>query len=149
MRPWNSDCFRVEKGTEIKLIDQRKGESLLEVEERARRFENWNLHWQWLWSHLMQNLKVKGDNENVKAVETRCVRIEVRRFKKFGEGRINTMGWSGNKTDQYLIYWKSKIHWGINMTRSMESSGSTLRTKNKNAYLKVILMRCVEVELML
>ena len=40
MRSWNSDCFRVEEGTEIELIDQRKEESLLEVEERAQRFEN-------------------------------------------------------------------------------------------------------------
>ena len=49
-----------------------------------------------------ENLKVEGDSGKVKAVETRC-------FKNIGEGRRNTIGWSGNKIDQQLIYWKSKI----------------------------------------
>ena len=38
------------------------------------------------------NSKVKGDSGKVKAVETRCVRIEIRRSrKKIGEGRRNTI----------------------------------------------------------
>ena len=56
-----------------------------------------------------ENSKVEGDSEKGKAVETKCVRIEVRRFKNIGEGRRNMIGWSGNKTKWQLVYWKSKI----------------------------------------
>ena len=80
-----------------------------------------------------KNLKVEGDNEKAKAVETRCVWIEVRQIKKIGEGRRNTIGWSGNKINRQLIYWKSKIRRGIQMTRSM-AIGSKSRSKNKNEY---------------
>ena len=96
-----------------------------------------------------KNSKVEGDSEGVIAVETRCVWIEVWRFKQIGEGRRNTIGWSGNKINRQLLYWKSKIPRGIKMTRSMESSGSKSRQKNKNEYQKGILMRCVEVEMAL
>ena len=96
-----------------------------------------------------ESSKVEGDSEKVIAVETRCVRIEVRRFKKIGDGRRNTIGWSGNKINRQMIYWKSKIRRGIKMTRSMESIGSKSRSKNKNEYQKGILMRCVEVEMTL
>ena len=68
-----------------------------------------------------KNLKVEGDSEKVKAVETRCLRIEVGSFKNIGKGRRNTIGWSGNTIDRQLIYWKSKIRRGIKMTSLMES----------------------------
>ena len=79
-----------------------------------------------------ENLKVEGDSGKVKAVETRCVLIEVWCFKNIGEERGNMIGWSGNKIDQQLIYWKLEIRRGIKMTRSMESIGS----KNRNEYKK-------------
>ena len=48
-----------------------------------------------------KNLKVEGDSEKVKTVETKCVRIKVRLLrKKVGEGRRDTVGWSGNKDDR-------------------------------------------------
>ena len=97
-----------------------------------------------------KNSKVEGDSKIAKAVETSCVRIEIRWLrKKIGEGRINMIGWTGNKTDRQLIYWKSKIHWGDKMTRSTESIGFKPRSKNKNGDRKGILMRCVEVGIFL
>ena len=39
-RLWKNDCLGVAEGTEINLIDQQKGELLLEVEERTHRFED-------------------------------------------------------------------------------------------------------------
>ena len=56
-----------------------------------------------------KNSKVERDSEKAKAVETRCVRIKVHRFKKIGEGRRHMIGWVGNKINRQLIYWKSKI----------------------------------------
>jgi len=57
-----------------------------------------------------ENSEVEGDSEKLIAVEIRCVQIEVWRFKNIGEGRRNTIGWSGSKINRQLIYWKSKIH---------------------------------------
>ena len=57
----------------------------------------------------------------MKAIQMRFERIEMwQSRKKIGEGRIDTIGWSGNKTDWQLIHWKLKIRWGIKMTRSIE-----------------------------
>ena len=66
-----------------------------------------------------KNSKIKGDSKQMRAVETKCVRIEIRQLrKKIGERRSNIIGWSGNNIDQQLIYWKSRICRGI--TRSQD-----------------------------
>ena len=93
----------------------------------------------------MQEFEGRGRQLNMKALESRCVQIKVRQFKKIGEGRRNTMGWSGDKNDRQLIYWKSKIYHGIKMTISLELIDLESGLKNKNEYQEDILMRCVTV----
>ena len=53
-----------------------------------------------------KNLKVEGDSEKVKTVETRCVWIKVWRLENIGEGRRHIFGWLGNKSS---FIRKSKI----------------------------------------
>ena len=81
-----------------------------------------------------ENVKIMGDSERLKAVETRCVRIKVRRFENIGEGRRNTIGWSVNKNNRQLINWKSKMFRGIKMNRSKQSIRLKSRSTNMNEY---------------
>ena len=54
---------------------------------------------------LCENLKVKGESEEVKLVETRCMQIEVWQSKrKIGEGRRHMIGWLGNTNNWQLIH---------------------------------------------